>query len=140
MVSETPLAVFPYDTAIEIIETYGLDCVLTILKKYRNRVVTFRQVLRGDHAVVPTEDGGFAEEVWDLDTPSVEPWLILRPLPKKRVLVDVLFRATGETRLPKKGEWLLAGNIFEFATADFCRDEYPIYIRIETQREVEVDE
>ena len=63
---------------------------------------------------------------------------ILRP--RRKVLVeDVLFRATGKTRPPKEGEWLEREGKFHLAVGPFLTP-YPIYERIVTPREIEVDD
>jgi len=100
-------------------------------------IVAYRMPLDGDR--IATSDG---HEWLCLGQPFSGKYFIRRPR-KKVTVTDYVFKATGETRVPFAGEWILFDGSGDFSYVPIganLPDEYPIYTREAVTREIEVGE
>lgn len=104
-------------------------------------IVDYQVPKKGDR--IATSDG----QEWicpgpSIDAPFSSKYFIRRPR-KKVTVTDYVFKATGETRRPRGGEWILferSGDLSYVEPNVNLQDEYPIYTREAVTREIEVDE
>lgn len=112
-----------------------------IIERHGDRICDYRCAIPEEEIV--SRNSGIAITA---TVPTCVPVFILRPR-KKITVTDYVFKATGETRVPKAGDWYKScsfGRTQNVFTRAHFNNLYSvpkeIYTREEITREIEVDE